>query len=68
MIIGRIEALLPGAGPLSMVVGQHEFDGWKVAVMRGAEPPIVMSVEEARRAGEALLRMADVCEGKWGDD
>lgn len=51
-----------------MVVGQHEFDGWKVAVLRGSEPPIVMSAKEARMAGEELIRMADVCEGKWGDD
>lgn len=42
-------------GEWSLVVGKHEFDGWKVAVMGGDEPPILLTPAEAIELGERLI-------------
>ena len=54
----------PIANPLGVVVGRHEADGWRVGIMRGGET-ILLSAEEARALGDDLIRMADVCDGRW---
>lgn len=72
----------PGPEALSLVVGQHEFDGWKVALMRLGMPAVLLTPEQANSLGEEmvahpervsalgaeLIKMAAICEGKWGDD
>ena len=60
--------------PAGLAVGKHEIEGWKVVVMplgadgRAAGTPMVFSPEQAAKLGEDLIEMANVCEGKWGDD
>lgn len=56
-----------GERAISVVVGQHELDGWKVSILRDGSAPIVLTAEEARTMASDLGEMADICEGKWGE-
>jgi hypothetical protein len=53
--------------PLSVVVGKHAIDGWKVSILRDGSAPVVLTAEEARTMARDLNEMADICDGKWGE-
>lgn len=73
---------MPAKPALFLIVGRHEIDGWKVAVMQDGYPPDLLAPDQAIALGEQLIatgtaasiklgqeliEMAAICNGRWGE-